>query len=200
MAQKGGAIHYHYTQLSAHVVDPIFFVAAQLLRSAKPLPPLISARVPRFLVPVLRRTARHSATPAMAAKKAEQQADKVVAAFSQALDTAFEAEIDYIVGALRKNRELTHGLCGMLKADTIQTLMGGRLRAEASSPAAAADRGERQVVRLRSATKRFEQLKTQPAVVLRLLRRILPNHFPEGTCPAISMQSVGVLLSLSVFV
>ena len=54
-------------------------------------------------------------------------------------------------------------------------------------------------MRLRSATKRFEQLKTQPAVVLRLLRNILPTQFPEGTCPAISMQSVGVLL-LFVFV
>ena len=113
-------------------------------------------------------------------KKADNQAGQAVAAFSQALDIAFEAEMYCIVGALRKNRELTHGLCGMLKADTIQALMDGRLRAEASYPAAAADRGERQVVRLRSATKRFEQLKTQPAVVLRLLRTYCPSNYQKA--------------------
>ena len=42
------------------------------------------------------------------AKKAEKQADQVVAAFSQALDSAFEAEVEYIVGELRKDRDPTH--------------------------------------------------------------------------------------------
>ena len=57
------------------------------------------------------------------AKKAEKEADQVVAAFSQALDSAFEAEVEYIVGELRQNRALTHGLSGMLKADTLQALL-----------------------------------------------------------------------------
>ena len=57
-------------------------------------------------------------TPSKAeSKKAEKEADQVVAAFSQALDSAFEAEVEYIVGELRKNRDLTHCLSGMLKAD-----------------------------------------------------------------------------------
>ena len=72
------------------------------------------------------------------AKKAEKAADQVVAASSQALDTAFEAEIEYIVGELRKNRDLTHCLSGMLKADTLQALPDGRLRGELSANARSA--------------------------------------------------------------
>ena len=70
-------------------------------------------------------------TPSKAeAKKAEKEADQVVAAFSQALDSAFEAEVGHIVGELRKTRHPTHCLSGMLKADTLQALLDGRLRAE----------------------------------------------------------------------
>ena len=54
-------------------------------------------------------------TPSKAeAKKAEKEADQVVAAFSQALDSAFEAEVEYIVGELGKNRGLTHCLSVLL--------------------------------------------------------------------------------------
>ena len=132
-----------------------------------------------------------------AAKKAEKAADQVVAAFSQALDSAFEAEVEYIVGALRKNRGLTHCLSGMLKADTLQALLDGRLRAEqlaTSSGAQPETNAGRGITKLRSATSRFEHLKTQPTVVLRLLRKILPEHFPAGTRPSISILSrFGVL-------
>ena len=126
------------------------------------------------------------------AKKAEKQADQVVAAFSQALDSAFEAEIENIVVELRKNRDLTHCLSGMLKADTLQALLDGRLRAEqsATSSGAQPDTNARgAITKLRAATHRFENLKTQPTVVLRILRKILPEHFPEGTRPSISMLS-----------
>ena len=71
-------------------------------------------------------------------KKAEEAADQVVAAFSQALDSAFEAEVEYIADAFRKNRGLTHCLSGMLKAYTIQSLLDGRLRGELSANASGA--------------------------------------------------------------
>ena len=132
-------------------------------------------------------------TPSKAeANNAEKEADQVVAAFSQALDSAFEAEVEYIVGELRKNRDLAHCLSGMLKADTLQALLDGRLRAEqlANSSGAQPDTNARGgITKLRSATIRFEHLKTQPTVVLRLLRKILPEHFPAGTRPSISMLS-----------
>ena len=131
-------------------------------------------------------------TPSKAeAKKAEKEADQVVAAFSQALDSAFEAEIENIVVELRKNRDLTHCLSGMLKADTLQALLDGRLRAEqlANSSGAEPDTSARGNTKLRSATFRFEHLKTQPTVVFRLLRKILPEHLPAGTRPSISMRS-----------
>ena len=129
-------------------------------------------------------------TPSKAeAKKAEKEADQVVAAFRQALDSAFEAEVEYIVGELRKNRDLTHCLSGMLKADTLQALLDGRLRAEqlANSSGAQPDTSARGVTKLRTATFRFEHLKTQPTVVLRISRNILPEHFPAGTCPTVTM-------------
>ena len=86
-----------------------------------------------FLAPRPAMAEQH--TPSKAdAKKAETAADQVIAAFSQALDTAFEAEIEYIVDALRKNRDLTHCLSGMLKADTLQALLDGRLRTEQGGP------------------------------------------------------------------
>ena len=121
-------------------------------------------------------------TPSKAdAKKAETAADQVIAAFSQALDTAFEAEIEYIVDALRKNRDLTHCLSGMLKADTLQALLDGRLRtAQGEAPSGAQPEKGRHITRLRTTTLRFEHLKSQPSVILRILRRLLPNHFPEG--------------------
>ena len=132
-------------------------------------------------------------TPSKAkAKKAEKEADQVVAAFSQALDSAFEAEVENIVVELRKNRDFTHCLSGMLKADTLQALLDGRLRAEqlANSSGAQPDTNARGgTTKLRSATVRFEHLKTQPTVVLRILRKILPEHFPAGTCPSISVLS-----------
>ena len=79
----------------------------------------------------------------------------------------------------------------MLKADTLQALLDGRLRAEqlANSSGAQPDTNTRGITKLRSATFRFEHLKTQPTVVLRILRQILPEHFPAGTCPSISMLS-----------
>ena len=106
------------------------------------------------------------------AKKAEKEADQVVAAFSQALDSAFEAEVEYIVGALRQNRDLTHCLSGMLKSDALQALLDGRLRAGQLDTSSGAQpqpnaRGPG-ITKLRSATIRFEHLKTQPTVVLRL--------------------------------
>ena len=131
-------------------------------------------------------------TPSKAeAKNAEKEADQVVAACSQALDSAFEAEVEYIVGELRNNRDLTHCLSGMLKADTLQALLDGRLRAEqlASSSGAQRDTSTRGIRKLRGATFRFEHLKTQPQVVLRILRKILPEHSLADTCPAISMLS-----------
>ena len=100
-------------------------------------------------------------TPSEAeAKKAEKEADQVVAAFSQALDSAFEAEVEYIVGELRKNRDLTHCLSGMLKADTLQALLDGRLRAEklANSSGAQPASSQKAVTKLRSAAVRFEHL------------------------------------------
>ena len=127
-------------------------------------------------------------TPSKAeAKKAEKEAGQVVAAFSQALDSAFEAEVEYIVGELRKNRDLAHCLGGMLKADTLQALLDGRLRAEelANSSGTQPASHQKAVTKLRSAAVRFEHLNLQPAVVLRLLRKILPGHFPDGTCPAV---------------
>ena len=133
-------------------------------------------------------------TPSKAeAKNAEKEADQVVAAFSQALDIAFEAEVEYIVGELHQNRALTHCLSGMLKADTLQALLDGRLREGqlATSSGAQPDANARGpgITKLRSASSRFEHLKTQPTVVLRLLRKILPEHFPAGTRPSISMLS-----------
>ena len=141
-------------------------------------------------------------TPSKAeAKKAEKEADQVVAAFSQALDSAFEAEVEYIVGELHQNRALTHCLSGMLRADTLQALLDGRLRAEqlANSSGAQPDTSARGITKLRAATFRFEHLKTQPPVVLRILRKILPDHFPAGTCPSISMPSRFDVLLLPFF-
>jgi len=136
--------------------------------------------------------AEHHTPSKSEAKRAEKEADQVVAAFSQALDSAFEAEIENIVVELRKNRDLTHCLSGMLKADTLQALLDGRLRAEqlANGSGAQPDTNARGgITKLRSATVRFEHLKTQPTVALRLLRNILPEHFPAGTRPSISMLS-----------
>ena len=120
-------------------------------------------------------------TPSKAdAKKAETAADQVIAAFSQALDTAFETEIEYIIEQLRKNRDLTHCLSGMLKADTLQALLDGRLCMEQGPPSGAQPEKGRHITRLGTTTLRSEHLKSQPSVVLRILRRLLPNHFPEG--------------------
>ena len=83
---------------------------------------------------------------------------------------------------LRKNRELAHCLSGMQKTYTIQSLLGGRMRWELSANASGAQpdpRGaRRKPTKLRSATNRFEHMKTQPAVFLRPLRNILPEHYP----------------------
>ena len=52
-------------------------------------------------------------TPSKAeAKKAEKESDQVVAAFSQALDSAFEAEVEYIVGELVRIGTLPTALVG----------------------------------------------------------------------------------------
>ena len=123
------------------------------------------------------------------AKKAEKEADQVVAAFSQALDSAFEAEIENIVVELRKNRDLTHCLSGMLKADTLQALLDGRLRIEQTDSSGAQPEKGRVISKLRVATLRFDHLKTQPAVVLRVLRKLLPDHFPEDACRSSSKLS-----------
>ena len=66
---------------------------------------------------------------------------------------------------------------------------GATGHARCKSSGAQPDTSARGITKLRSATYRFEHLKTQPTVVLRILSKILPEHFPAGTCPSISVLS-----------
>ncbi len=69
----------------------------------------------------------------------------------------------------------------MLKTDTLQALLDGRLAVPEYDAGGAQPGGKQESLTLRTSTKKFEHLKSQPKVVLRLLKNILPVQCAGGS-------------------
>ena len=107
-------------------------------------------------------------------KKAEKNASEIVSSINQVIDEAFEAEIVYITGELRKNRPLTYTLAGVLKNDGLTALLDGRQQKE--SPATGQPR---KGWKLRATCKRFKGLVDTKGAMEKVLVTLRPDMFTD---------------------
>ena len=112
-------------------------------------------------------------------KRLDDQAETMMQSFSAAVDGAFETEVAYISDQLRKNKALAYTISGLLKNDTLAALLDGRLRAAHSQAADGAATKTEAPKKLRAGAKKWAHLKRQVALIVEILKDLLPSHF-EG--------------------
>ena len=111
-------------------------------------------------------------------ENSEESANQVIHGFAQTIDASFQAEIQYIVGELQKNKGLTYTLSGLLKNDSLVALLDGRLAANSQSPASS--QKPEQVRKLRNTARVFKHILQSAGVCDAILRKLLPSVFVDA--------------------
>ena len=111
------------------------------------------------------------------------QVNQVVDSFSAAIDSAFEAELDYIKEELRNNKPMAYTLSGLLKNKSLAALLDGTARAEADaalSQGKLASPGGQKLMKLRQSVTKWKHLAHQPEAMMKVLHAIEPTIFGAG--------------------
>ena len=113
------------------------------------------------------------------AKREEVRASNIISSFAQTVDASFQAEIDYILGELQNNRQLTYALGGMLKNDSLVALLDGRL--QAPDPATAPSKKNLKIAsKLRATATRFKHVSDTKGCASQVLQTIVPELWTAG--------------------
>lgn len=109
-------------------------------------------------------------------RREQKKACEIQKSFSAALDEAFESELDYVIAALRQNRQLTYAISGLIKNDGLTALLDGRLDS-GSQPESPTKKSP--VRKIRAACKRFKHFAQQPCLVDDVLQHLMPSRFTQ---------------------
>ena len=131
--------------------------------------------------------------------EAHQQKEdiKIVESFSSVIDAASEREIAYVSAELRKNVPLLYSLSGLLKSDSLTSLLDGRMKAQLDEKkeqdSASSQKPVHRVIPLK--TTKFKHLGADATVeqlALAVLARLEPVLFTEETGKTLIEQSAVV--------
>ena len=140
-------------------------------------------------------------SPALTGKRLEarqqKEDEKIVESFSSVIDAASEREIAYVCDELRKNIPLLYSLSGLLKSDSLVSLLDGRMKKQLDvkkeQDSALSQKPVHRVIPLK--VTKFKHLGVDAAVeqlALDVLARLEPVLFSEETRKTLIEESAVV--------